>query len=136
MKKYALVSCLAGLLLLTGSCTKNDDNQYCMPDTPVRKVRYELFTDQDFSGLQELITFHVNMQLGDRAIFDSALAPMRVEDIPDSSHRIIIEKQVPDDVTETLAVGFTYAIDEVGNAVFREPFPAGDTLKIVRFSFR
>lgn len=135
MIKYATIPCLAGLLLLAGSCVKNNDGNYCMPDAPARKVRYELFTDKDFTGNKEIITFHLDMQLPGRTIFDSALAAMKVEDIPDSLHRIIIEKQVPDGVTDTLAVGFNYAINEVGASWYREQFPAGDTLKVVKFSF-
>jgi hypothetical protein len=135
MKKYAIVSCLAGLMLVTGSCVKNDDGEYCMPDAPARKVRYELFTDKDFSGNSEMIQFNLEMLLAGREIFDSALAPMKIQDIPDSLHRIIIEKLVPAGVTDTLSVGFTYTIVDVGTSWHQELFPAGDTLKIVRFSF-
>jgi hypothetical protein len=134
MKKYGTVSCLAGLLLMAG-CVKKDDGDYCMTDAPARKVRYELFTNQNFSDNAEIIHFNLDMRLHNLIVFDSALAPMRIEDIPDSLHRIIIEKFVPDGVTDTLSVGFTYVIDNVGESWHQEIFPAGDTLKVVRFSF-
>ena len=135
MKKYSTASLFFGLLLMVGACVKEADGDYCMTDQPIRKVRYELFTSKDFSGNGEIIHFNLDMQLHNITIFDSALAAMKIEDIPDSLHRIIIEKLVPDGVTDTLSVGFTYAIDEVGTSWHQEVFPAGDSLKVVRFSF-
>ncbi|HXD78107.1 MAG TPA: hypothetical protein VN616_09895 [Puia sp.] len=136
MNKYLTISVLSGMLLAGASCKKVDDGDYCMtPDAPARKVRYELFTNRDFSGNQDTIRFDLVMARAEALIFDSALAPMRIEDIPDSLHRIIMEKLVPDGIPDSLAVGFNYAIDDVGFSGFKDIFPAGDTLKIVRFSF-
>lgn len=137
MKKYLTITCLAWMLLMAGSCRKDDGDQYgqAMGAPPVRKVRYELYTNQDFSKNQENIHFGLFMRTHDGSIFDSALAAMKISDIPDSLHRIIIEKLVPNCNPDTLIVGFNYVIDDVGVSSHQELFPAGDTLKVVRFSF-
>ena len=137
MQKYVCIVVLAGGLLMTGSCRKSDGDGYGGTSglSPQRKVRYELYTREDFSGNQESILFSLFMRVGDKPVFDSALAPMKVEDIPDSAHRIIIERPMPRGFTDTLIVGFGYAIDGVGHSSHDEVFPSGDTFRLVRFIF-
>jgi len=69
-------------------------------------------------------------------IFDSLFVTMKVEDIPDSNHRIVIEKAVPGNDTSTLAVGFYYEIEGVGISWYLDSFPATDTFKLVRYPFQ
>jgi hypothetical protein len=137
MKKFFTISALAGTLLTAGACKKVGGDEYgeIIGGQPARVVRYELYTRENFSGNQETIHFGLYMRTNVREVFDSALAVMKIEDIPDSLHRIIIERQVPEGVTDTLAVGFSYAIDGVGVSWYQDLLPAGDTLKVVRFSF-
>lgn len=71
-----------------------------------------------------------------KVIFDSLFVTMKVEDIPDSNHRIVIEKAVPGNDTSTLAVGFYYEIEGVGISWYLDSFPATDTFKLVRYSFQ
>jgi hypothetical protein len=61
---------------------------------------------------------------------------MKVKDIPDSLHKIVIEKWVPQNDTSSLAVAFTYYIENVGYSWYLQPFPAGDTLKVLEYTFR
>jgi hypothetical protein len=61
---------------------------------------------------------------------------MKIKDIPDSNHRIIIEKIAPDNETSTLVVGFNYQIETVGYSWYLDTFPATDTFKLLRYSFR
>ena len=103
---------------------------------PARKVRYELYTKEDFAGEQANIQFSIFMKTAQRTIFDSTLATMKIQDIPDSLHRIIIEKWVPGNDTSTLAVGFDYQIENVGISWYLDTFPAGDTLKVMKYPFR
>jgi hypothetical protein len=137
MKNYFSTAALVGLLVITSSCRKDDGCEYddASMGMPERRVRYELFTRDDFSGNAETIFFSLFMRKGSQPVFDSALAPMRVEDIPDSLHRIIIEKPVPDGITDTLIVGINYSIEDVGTSWHEELFPANDTFKLLRFSF-
>lgn len=123
-------------ICLIASCQKNNPSANKPQTKPSRIVRFELFTDADFSGQTDQITFTLHMANHVQTIFDSSLAPMRVEDIPDSMHRIIIERSVPGNDTSALAVGFLYAIENVGNSWYLDSFPAADTFKLIRYSFR
>ena len=128
---------LAAAMLVVTACSKD---HYHYPDhgqkSPLRKVRFELFTKEDFSGDKHNITFSLHMHNHDRKILDSALATMKVEEIPDSLHKIVIEKFVPGNDTATLVVGFEYYIQNVGYSWYLEEFPAKDTFKLLRYSFR
>ena len=121
------------LLLIVVSCKKDQPNA---KTNPPRKVRYELYTNEDFSGDQKNILFSIFIRNGQKTIFDSPLAAMKIKDIPDSNHKIIIEKLAPDNDTATLVVGFNYQIENVGFSWFLETFPAGDTVKVLRYPFR
>ncbi len=70
------------------------------------KVHYELFTTENFSEDQHNIQFSLFMRDNRRTIFDSALAIMKVKDIPDSLHRLIFDKLVPGNNQDSLVVGF------------------------------
>jgi hypothetical protein len=121
------------LLFIAVSCKKDQ------PDTKTnspRKVRYELYTNEDFSNDQKNILFSIFIRNGQKTIFDSPLAIMKIKDIPDSNHRIIIEKVAPDNGNSTLVVGFNYQIENVGFSWYLDTFPAADTFKVLRYSFR
>ena len=121
------------LLFIVVSCKKDQPNA---KTNPPRKVRYELYTNEDFSGDEKNILFSIFIRNGQKTIFDSPLATMKIKDIPDSNHKIIIEKLAPDNDTATLVVGFNYQIENVGFSWFLETFPAGDTVKVLRYPFR
>lgn len=121
------------LLFVVVSCKKDQPNAKINPQ---RKVRYELYTKEDFSDDQKNILFSIFMRNGQNTIFDSPLAKMEIKDIPDSNHRIIIEKMAPDNDTSTLVVGFNYQIENVGFSWFMDTFPASDTFKLLSYSFR
>ena len=121
------------LLLFVVSCKKDQPD---VKANPPRKVRYELFTNEDFSTDQKNILFSIFMRKGQKTIFDSPLSAMKIKDIPDSIHRIIIEKLAPDNDTATLVVGFNYQIENVGNSWFLDTFSSGNTFKLLRYPFR
>jgi hypothetical protein len=133
--KFLLIFTITGTLLSFAACTK--DHYPAHKDRiALRKVRFELYTTEDFSGDKLNIQFTLHMHNDDRSIYDSSLATMRVEEIPDSLHRIIIEKFVPGNDTSTLVVGFTYHIQNVGYSWYLEEFPGRDSLKVLRYSFK
>ncbi|HZZ76307.1 MAG TPA: hypothetical protein VFE04_10285 [Puia sp.] len=121
------------LLFIAASCKKD---QADAKTNSSRRVRYELYTNEDFSDDQKNIFFSVFIRNGQKTIFDSPLAAMRIKDIPDSNHRIIIEKIAPENETSTLVVGFNYQIETVGYSWYLDTFPATDTFKLLRYSFR
>ncbi len=121
------------LLILIVSCKKDLSEKIA---TPQRKIRYELYTNEDFSNDQKNILFSIFIRNGRKTIFDSPLAAMKIKDIPDSNHRIIIEKIVPDSAMSTLAVGFNYTIENVGMSGHLDTFPLNDTFKLLSYPFR
>jgi hypothetical protein len=136
--KTCLVLAMAALMSMITSCRKNQwyPNGQNTDAPTLRKVHYELYTDKNFSDNQENIQFSIFMRDAGKTIFDSSLAMMKIKDIPDSSHRIIIEKIVPGNNASTLTVGFVYQIENVGISSWLAPFPAGDTIGLIKFSFR
>ena len=126
------------ITIVAWSCNKDylPSHETNKPMNTVRKVRYELYTNENFSGNRDNVQFKLYMKNSRKPIFDSLLAPMKIEDIPDSLHRIIIEKFVPGNDTSSLAVGFIYNIEGVGISSHLDRFPAGDTLKVVRYPFQ
>jgi hypothetical protein len=76
------------------------------------------------------------MDDGDTNVFDSSLATMKIHDIPDSLHRIIIQKVVPGNNTSRLKVGFVYNIENGGISWYFEEFPSSDIFKVVKYDFR
>ncbi|HLA58784.1 MAG TPA: hypothetical protein VK622_08485 [Puia sp.] len=121
------------LLFIVVSCKKDQQNA---KTNPMRKVRYELYTNEDFSDDQKNILFSIFMRDGIKTIFDSPLATMKIKDIPDSNHRIIIEKLAPANAATTLVVGFNYQIENVGISWYLDTFPSSDTFKVLSYPFR
>jgi len=135
-KVYAIL--VISLISAIGSCKKDQLPAHgsTVISSPQRQVRYELYTNEDFEGNTGNIRFSLFIRTDRQTIFDSSLAVMKIKDIPDSLHRIIIEKSVPGNNPSTLIVGFDYQIENVGNSSYLEPFPSGDSLKVLRYPFR
>jgi len=127
---------LAAVMLLVAACKKEYHSPGYGHNSSLRKVRFELYTKEDFSGDKHNITFSLHMHNHERKILDSALATMKVEEIPDSLHKIVIEKFVPGNDTATLVVGFDYYLENIGYSWYLEEFPAKDTFKLLQYSFR
>ena len=136
MKIYSIHGLFA-LIFLLSSCKKDQSVPFdANKNNTSRKVRYELFTTEDFSSDKHNIQFDIFMRSGQKTIFDSTLSWIKISDIPDSTHKIIIERLVPGNDYSTLVVGFNYQIEGVGNSWYLEPFPSGDSLKLLRYSFK
>ena len=127
---------LSAVMLLVAACKKEYRSPGYEHKSSLRKVRFELYTKEDFSGDKHNITFSLHMHNHERKILDSALATMKVEEIPDSLHKIVIEKFVPGNDTATLVVGFDYYLENIGYSWYLEEFPAKDTFKLLQYSFR
>lgn len=77
------------------------------------------------------------MASGTHTLFDSSLAPMTIATIPDSLHALVFRKNVPSGYEQAkLAVGFFYAIDNVGESWFLDSSIAGQTVKKVEYNFQ
>jgi len=96
-----------------------------------------LYTDKDLSGDNHTIIFKLSIQKPpNQVLWDSTLAPMRIKDIPDLAHKLIVKKAVPGNDPSLLKVGFSYSIQDVGNSWYFNAFNAGDMFKVVNFNFQ
>jgi hypothetical protein len=110
---------------------------HAAPPPPPRTIQYNLYTGQDFSSDLHTITFRLTIHGKNSLIFDSALAPMLIKDIPDKAHELVFKKLVPPGhEKDTLLVGFIYDIQDVGESWFLDTCRPGTTLKIIDYNFR
>jgi len=114
------------------SCKKDQTGQTAQ----ARKIQYVLYTNEDFSNDNGIIHFTLLMKDNGRVLWDSLLAPMQIKDIPNSSHKIIVEKTVPDNNNSDLVVGFLYEIENVGYSWSLDTCRSNETFKIVEFPFQ
>jgi len=132
MKRLSsLALCLVTILILQ-SCKKNQTGQ----SAPTRKIQYVLYTNEDFLDNSGIIHFTLLMKDNGRVLWDSLLAPMQIKDIPDASHKIVVEKPVPDNNNSDLVVGFLYEIENVGYSWSLDTCRANESFKIVEFPFQ
>jgi len=137
MKKiFSRILVVLAIVVMAGSCKKNYSSADIIYPVNDRKIRFQLYTNQDFSGDASVINFSVFIKNGNRTIFDSSLASMQIKDIPDAAHKLVIEKTVPGNYNSVLAAGFNYAIPGVGNSWFIDTSKAGNTFKIIDFAFQ
>ena len=126
-------SCLSLVLLLAVSAC---DKQTAVAPPP-RTVTYVLYTEQNFSTVQDTIRFRLLMKAGDHTLLDSSLGPRRVSEVPGPSARITIQKTGPEAYRNSdLLVGFIYDIDNVGESWFLDSSRAGNLAKTVEYSFK
>lgn len=134
MKIYLPFIILAFAVILIGtSCTKEAAPTIPHPE---RIIRFILYTKQDFSGNNHNITFSLFIRNHTRDLFDSALSSMKIKDIPDSTHKLIFEKKVPNDDGSDVAAGFNYTIENVGSSWHIDTCAAGQVFKVVDFPFQ
>ncbi|MBW4891574.1 hypothetical protein KXQ82_17745 [Mucilaginibacter sp. HMF5004] len=154
MKQFNMILIGAFAIMIASSCKKQGtvtpNNGTTQPvidnigivvnnqnTTAPRKVKYVLYTDQNFSTDSKLITFRLFMQRpNNTTVWDSILPPMKVKDIPKSLHKIVVERLVPGNDPSTLKVGFEYTIQDVGYSWFFDVINAGETFKEVNYSFK
>jgi hypothetical protein len=146
MKNKVFNVCLL-LILCTfiTSCKKDALRKRPAPADSGRTVRFLLYTDQDFSGNSSVIHFYLfikrgSVYVGDTVrshiLFDSSFSAMQIKNIPDYSHKIIVEKKVVGYDDEELTAGFIYEIENVGNSWYVDTSKAGNPLKVIDFNFR
>jgi len=131
--KITLVILTFTLVLAGISCTK--DTSPTIPNSG-RIIKFILHTEKDFSNDNHNITFSLFIRNHTTVLFDSTLSSMKIKDIPDSANKLIFEKKVPNDDGSDLAAGFNYTIENVGMSWYLDTCKAGETFKIVDFSFQ
>lgn len=106
------------------------------PPAIERKIRFQLYTNQDFSADNSIIHFSIFIKDANRTLLDSALASMQIKDIPDAAHKLIVEKTVTGNYNSDLTAGFRYEIENVGISAFIDTSKAGNTFKIIDYAFQ
>lgn len=133
MKKISTLPVLAlAIAISVISCKKG--NQPVKPNYG-RTVKFKLYTNEDFSDDEHNITFSIFIKDGERHLFDSTYATIKVKDIPNAAHAIIAEKKVYNDDSQ-LTVGFIYEIEDVGVSWHIDTLAAGTPGKLVDYAFR
>jgi len=118
------------------SCKKQYSTLKNVPAGNERKIRFQLYTNQDFSGDNSRITFSIFIRHTNVILFDSTFASMQIKDIPDAAHKLVIEKTVSGNDNTDLAAGFRYEIENVGFSGFIDTSKAGNPLKIIDYAFQ
>ena len=134
MKTYSILT-LVAFLCIIASCKKNICEKEQPGVRPLRKARYELYTIKDFTGNKKQIDFRFMMRKGSTELFDSSLATMTLDQLPDFDHRIIVEKLVPGNDPASLEIGIIDFLEDVGSAWRIDTFPEGDSIKVLRWPF-
>jgi len=135
MKKIIILFFATLLVVLTGiSCKKDYSSHDTTNSAKSRTFRFQLYTDQDFSTNSSAINFSIFIKSGSATLFDSSLASMQIKDIPDNTHKIIIEKTVAGNAD--LAAGFRYEIPNVGISWHIDTSKAGNSFKVIDYAFQ
>lgn len=119
---------------ILGGCYKHND--YRLNATPPRKVKFVLYTDQDFAGEENNITFSLLIKTKTHHLLDSALSTIKIKDIPHIENKWEFEKQVMNDDGSQLDVGFVYSIENVGYSWHLDSLKPGEAYKEVTYIFR
>ena len=127
------VSTILVVAMIGLSCRK-DHSTSLITYPQSRTIRFQLYTNHDFSTNSSTINFSIFIRNGRRMLFDSSLASMQLKDIPDSTHKIVIEKTVADN--SDLGAGFRYEIQNVGISWHIDTSKAGNSLKVIDYAFQ
>ena len=132
-RKLLILSALGCSLLI--SCKKTNPEQ---PPKPVatKTIRFQLYTDQDFSTNENTITFITSIETvaSGKKVWDSTFAIRKIKEIPSSANKIIVEKTIPA-TDSVLKVGFYYAITGVGNSWYLDTVGKGTSFKLIDYNF-
>ncbi len=134
--KIFSISIVALLIMTAESCRKTYPSTDGEKPVYERKIRFQLYSNEDLSGESSVIEFSIFIRNTRTVLFDSSLAPIQIKDIPDAAHKLIFEKtlSVNDDVD--LAAGFNYKIQNVGISWYIDTSKAGNPFKVIDYSFQ
>jgi hypothetical protein len=132
MKQFASVFCGCAILVATITACKKENHTL-----PFRTIYYQLYTEKDFSNNQDSITFRLVIRAGRNKLFDSALSPMRIAEIPDKANKFIFRKTVPAGYERSdLTVGFLYSVKDIGESWYLDTCKVKSPEKTIEYSFQ
>lgn len=124
------------LLILLESCTKTHPATDRVDPALERTIRFQLYTNEDFSGDASVITFSIFIRNAHTTLLDSFFAAMEIKDIPGPDHKLVIEKTVSGSGNADLAAGFHYEIQNVGHSGYIDTSKAGNAFKVIDYAFQ
>jgi len=134
MIKYMLIVVALSMLSFSiSSCGKDNEQPVNKAE---RRIRYILYTNEDFNNDEHSITFSVFARDDNKTVLDSAIETMQVKEIPKIDNKIVIEKTLLTEDTTDLVVGFVYEIEGVGVSWYLDSVSAGQRNKTIEFAFR
>ena len=134
MVKYMLIVVALSMLSFSiSSCGKDNEQPVNKAE---RRIRYILYTNEDFNNDEHSITFSVFARDDNKTVLDSAIETMQVKEIPKIDNKIVIEKTLLTEDTTDLVVGFVYEIEGVGVSWYLDSVSAGQRNKTIEFAFR
>jgi hypothetical protein len=131
---FIYISVVLVIALIATSCRKNYSASAMTIPAQSRTFRFQLYTNQDFSTNNSVINFSIFIRNANKTLFDSSLASMQIKDIPEVTHKIVIEKTVADN--SDLTAGFNYEIQGVGTSWHIDSSKAGNPLKVIDYAFQ
>ncbi|MES2375991.1 MAG: hypothetical protein V4553_05415 [Bacteroidota bacterium] len=135
MKPFLVLPVTIFAFLLITSCTKKVEVIPTPTPPSARTIKFNLYTEQDFSTDNHNITFSVFIRNGTKTLLDSPITTMKVKDIPKLANKLMFEKKIVNDDSE-LTAGFTYYIENVGYSWYLDTLSAGGKTKLINYSFR
>jgi len=130
---YVCPIALMTLAFFAGSCKKYSSGSAASVNS--RKIRFQLYSSQDFSNNTYTIKFSIFIKDKDQPLYDSAFAPMLIKDLPDANHKLVVEKYISGYNDSDLVAGFTYEIENVGFSWYIDTAKAGNPLKVIDYDF-
>jgi hypothetical protein len=123
-------------VILLESCKKNHPATDRVDPALERTIRFQLYTNEDFSGDASVITFSIFIRNAHTTLFDSSFAAMEIKDIPGPDHKLVIEKTVSGNGDADLAAGFHYEIENVGHSGYIDTSKVGNAFKVIDYAFQ
>ena len=134
--KILFISAVTLSIIIAESCKKTYPSTDGGDPGIDRKIRFQLYTNKDFSSETSIIKFSIFVRDEHTTLLDSSLAPMQLKDIPGTANKIVIEKVVAGHGNTDLAAGFHYEIENVGHSGYTDTSKAGNALKVIDYAFQ
>ncbi|MFD2148240.1 hypothetical protein [Mucilaginibacter antarcticus] len=131
MKILLFLFIMAATATMISSCSK----QSLPVKTLARTVNFNRYTEKDFSAEKGNITFFVQITDGSKKLLDSAVATMRINEIPTQANKLIYAKTL-NNTNGELKVGFKYVLENFGYSLHYDIFNSNEVHKEMNFSYK